>query len=163
MSVKTGAGAESFVAFWADVRLLSCVSSDVSLQQTGSIKCFSTNIARKHCLGFWSPSWTCSWNSLLRKGKQRRCLWLQEECWWCGYWWWHHERKCCLTNKWNYSRSFQQWCDWKIVLWIFLFSKAKWRFCTCSGLALVVSGELDPLKSRGNIAKKYQNIPSYEI
>ena len=124
VSVEAGAGAESFVAFWADVRLLSCVSSDVSLQQTGSVKCFATNIARKHCLGFWSPSWTCSWNSLLRKGKQRRWLWLKEECWWCGYWWWHHEWKCSLTNKWNYTRSFQQWCDGKIILWIFLFSNS---------------------------------------
>ena len=52
VSIKTGAGGESFPTDWANMWLFSCVSSHVPLQQTWSIKVFPTNIAGKHCLLF---------------------------------------------------------------------------------------------------------------
>ena len=59
VSVKAGAGTESFTALWANMRLLSCMGSDVSLEETRPVKCLSTYSAWEHCFLLGSSAWAC--------------------------------------------------------------------------------------------------------
>ena len=67
MGVQTGAGAEPFLTLRADVRLLSRVGPDVSLQEAGPVKGLPTDSAGKHRLLLGSPAWSYhqGWISVL--------------------------------------------------------------------------------------------------